>query len=179
MANRSDRSDGESDNERAHPRCGLSSAPPHLGAGSSSTTITPVRWECGTDSRQCGSGLRVHVAMSAAIAVRAQDAAVSPPASPIQSTCAPPSTYASPAYQRSPQSRLLQASQLKLVYALSPNLPPLLLLCGYFLSDIFTHSLCDSSFRCDNLYNRNRNSLCFGGFSVIQVTYEVYLINSQ
>ena len=108
---------------------------------------------------------------------RMQRSRLQAPASPIQSTCAPPSTYASPAYQRSPQSRLLQASQLKLVYAVSPNLPPLLLLCGYFWSDIFTHSLCDSSFRCDNLYNRNRNSLCFGGFSVIQVTYEVYLIN--
>jgi len=44
MADRSDRSDGESGNEGAHPRCGLSSAPPRLRAGGSSTMIPPVRW---------------------------------------------------------------------------------------------------------------------------------------
>ena len=45
MADRSDRSDGESGNERAHPHRGLSSAPLCLGAGGSSTAIPAVRRE--------------------------------------------------------------------------------------------------------------------------------------
>jgi len=43
MANRSDHSDGESGNERAHPRRGHSSTPPRLGTGGLFSAAPAIR----------------------------------------------------------------------------------------------------------------------------------------